>query len=312
MSDSKSDPITNPEIEDVLSSIRRLVSEDARSSTKPETEDRPEPAHIDRLILTPAQRISEPETDEPTEPVAAKAEGASSTPLVLESANPEVAEPEVVNTDIGEEPVDAEQEVVEEGAAVNAAADEALEMAEAADDALESDPVEAEVSEVATVPEVPLVADAPFVMVEEPEDAEPAPSAEPARFSSVREVPRAEPSSAPQAEEPATDGDALETEIAGADWMNGASASVAGVAGAGHIWEETAVPPTSVEPAAPEDATAPAQEIPGDVDEEVLRRLVAEILRQELQGPLGERITRNVRKLVRREIFRALSERDAE
>ena len=43
------------------------------------------------------------------------------------------------------------------------------------------------------------------------------------------------------------------------------------------------------------------------LDEEALRDLVAEIVRQELQGALGERITRNVRKLVRREIQRALA-----
>ncbi len=43
------------------------------------------------------------------------------------------------------------------------------------------------------------------------------------------------------------------------------------------------------------------------LDEESLRELVAEIVRQELQGALGERITRNVRKLVRREIHRALT-----
>ena len=45
------------------------------------------------------------------------------------------------------------------------------------------------------------------------------------------------------------------------------------------------------------------------LDEEMLRDLVGEIVRQELQGPLGERITRNVRKLVRREINRALASR---
>ena len=38
------------------------------------------------------------------------------------------------------------------------------------------------------------------------------------------------------------------------------------------------------------------------LDEETLRLIVAEVVRQELQGALGERITRNVRKLVRREI----------
>ena len=43
------------------------------------------------------------------------------------------------------------------------------------------------------------------------------------------------------------------------------------------------------------------------LDEDGLRDLVADIVRQELQGALGERITRNVRKLVRREIYRAMA-----
>lgn len=46
------------------------------------------------------------------------------------------------------------------------------------------------------------------------------------------------------------------------------------------------------------------------VDEETLRAIVADVVRQELQGALGERITRNVRKLVRREIYRVLAEQD--
>ena len=46
------------------------------------------------------------------------------------------------------------------------------------------------------------------------------------------------------------------------------------------------------------------------LDEDGLRDLVASIVREELQGPLGERITRNVRKLVRREIHRALAAHD--
>ncbi len=45
------------------------------------------------------------------------------------------------------------------------------------------------------------------------------------------------------------------------------------------------------------------------IDMDMLRDLVAEIIRDELQGPLGERITRNVRMLVRREINRALESR---
>ena len=47
-----------------------------------------------------------------------------------------------------------------------------------------------------------------------------------------------------------------------------------------------------------------------DINPEMLRDMVSEIVRRELQGSLGERITRNVRKLVRREIYRALEARD--
>lgn len=42
------------------------------------------------------------------------------------------------------------------------------------------------------------------------------------------------------------------------------------------------------------------------IDMDALRDLIAEVIREELNGPLGERITRNVRKLVRQEIARAL------
>ena len=48
----------------------------------------------------------------------------------------------------------------------------------------------------------------------------------------------------------------------------------------------------------------------GFVSEELLREIVRDMIRDELQGTLGERITRNVRKLVRAEISRALASRD--
>ena len=44
------------------------------------------------------------------------------------------------------------------------------------------------------------------------------------------------------------------------------------------------------------------------IDDEVLHEIVRELLTEELQGPLGEKITRNIRKMVRAEIGRALSE----
>ena len=48
------------------------------------------------------------------------------------------------------------------------------------------------------------------------------------------------------------------------------------------------------------------------LDEEALRQMVSDLVREELQGVLGERITRNVRRLVRREIQRAMALRDLE
>ena len=49
-----SDPVSNAEVEDVLSSIRRLVSEEKRSPVAEAT-----PAASDRLVLTPALRVAE-------------------------------------------------------------------------------------------------------------------------------------------------------------------------------------------------------------------------------------------------------------
>ncbi|MEP5758716.1 MAG: hypothetical protein ABJ327_05260 [Litoreibacter sp.] len=46
------------------------------------------------------------------------------------------------------------------------------------------------------------------------------------------------------------------------------------------------------------------------LDEDALRDMITDIVRDELSGVLGERITRNVRKLVRREIQRALIARE--
>lgn len=46
------------------------------------------------------------------------------------------------------------------------------------------------------------------------------------------------------------------------------------------------------------------------LDEAALQEIVRQMIREELQGTLGERITRNVRKLVRAEINRALMARD--
>lgn len=67
--------------------------------------------------------------------------------------------------------------------------------------------------------------------------------------------------------------------------------------------QDTAVPP------APDKNALTASVMEG-FDEDALRSLVVEIVHDELGGELGERITRNVRKLVRREINRVLTSRE--
>ena len=76
---------------------------------------------------------------------------------------------------------------------------------------------------------------------------------------------------------------------------------------------ETEAPAEAVPAAAdaPETATeTAAASLDALPDDEAMRLLVARLIREELAGDLGERITRNMRKLVRREIKRALSSKD--
>ena len=56
-----SDPVANVEVEDVLSSIRRLVSEDSRPSMKTAT---PVTLSADRLVLTPALRVEDHQNED--------------------------------------------------------------------------------------------------------------------------------------------------------------------------------------------------------------------------------------------------------
>ena len=79
-----------------------------------------------------------------------------------------------------------------------------------------------------------------------------------------------------------------------------------------HHAQSMAAERAAAEPSAPADTTADAADESQVLDEETLRAIVSEIVRSELQGALGERITRNVRKLVRREIHRALTAQELE
>ncbi len=98
--------------------------------------------------------------------------------------------------------------------------------------------------------------------------------------------------------------DEAEPEVAGAAFLRHATAQPLDwedhVPGAGDM------PGAQADPLAERDPAA----VPADLDDEALQALVANLVRQELQGALGERITRNVRKLVRREIHRVLMSKE--
>ena len=85
-----------------------------------------------------------------------------------------------------------------------------------------------------------------------------------------------------------------------------------------HEVAAAAEPATQETEEQPKIEAEPEQTVPPEVmadamaqvDPAVLRQMVIETLREELAGEMGERITRNVRKLVRREINRVLVSRD--
>ena len=62
-------------------------------------------------------------------------------------------------------------------------------------------------------------------------------------------------------------------------------------------------------PESPETENSDALDL-DSLDEEALRELISEIVHKELSGVLGERITRNIRKLVRREVHRTMSTKE--
>jgi len=73
--------------------------------------------------------------------------------------------------------------------------------------------------------------------------------------------------------------------------------------------DETVEPSQQDAPELPAEAETDTAALAGlaGLDEKALRSLVAEIVHEELGGEMGERITRNVRKLVRREINRVVT-----
>jgi len=300
-----SERLSSVEIEDVLSSIRRLVSEDLRPGAKAAEQAAPVPdaappvAEVGKLVLTPAHRIQ-------TDPAEATA-GFSSirgraavTPAYEEDAEVPQAEP-----DRGHDWFDFAAPDQGEGQAAARAA-EAAPVAEEEGTA-EPDPLPMAEPDTAES-EVAGWSMAPDAAEETSEDvlSGPATAAEEADW--LPEQDPVEPAPAEAVEE-APMPDVLEPEDRAAkpevheDWADAAEAEIR------RELEQEAEASAFARFDAADEVRGPDGPL---FDEEMLRDLVRDIIREELQGALGERITRNVRKLVRAEIARALAVRDFE
>lgn len=322
-----SNPVTNVEIEDVLSSIRRLVSEGSRAAPAedieaperaiaPEVAAAPEPEIDDRLVLTPALRVAEVE-DEPSDDILRSVEADleaieedAGGEVEAEDAQPEVLdqalEDAIASLDAAEAVEEAPFVAVEEDAEDEVEDGIALERAKELDARIVRWEHLSEIDAAPYEPDEPGDSEYAGTDVErlEWEDAEEVEAPE-------VEVAAAEPESAPKDVMPAVE--AFEEGVAELSEEE-AETSEDVLEGLAQQLEQEAV--TGVHRAV-ETAASDEMDL-GDLtddsvvtlDEGSLRDLVADIVRQELQGALGERITRNVRKLVRREIHRALAAHD--
>ncbi|PLL12393.1 hypothetical protein C0V75_10545 [Tabrizicola sp. TH137] len=376
-----SERLSSVEIEDVLSSIRRLVSEDLRPGAKPAAEVAPPAAapvaapvaapaaEAEKLILTPALRIG-PEAEAPVaapQPEAAmpsfqsvrQGRGASVVDRVTRAMPEEEWEP------VGEAVVPSRSDWATEAEAAVEAAGEAWSEAPVAPVEQPADPVieaaaEAPLPEVlegeieiveAVVSEDWPAADAPEanwaapgesapMEAEQPDDpgwsdVEPMVIDRPAAAEATEEELRGEEGLAmPHPQDPTDLGGPVPADMAGEspaampDWAR-MEAEAEEVVTAEPVAAPSATPradagwadaaEAEIRRELEEEATATVfarfEEDDHDdrhFDEEMLRDLVRDIIREELQGALGERITRNVRKLVRAEIARALAVRDFE
>ena len=283
-----SDPVSNAEIEDVLSSIRRLISESKA------TEGNEASKKTEKLVLTPAFRVHDDSSPKPSgtvrrdddQVVKPAARETVSQGEGRDDANPETTPasadghpiPVFSHRGYGTAPVEDAEELPprEQGAqrddptltgrvaqfedALNQKPD--LWEPDGGEDTTQSDVLMFHAARLRIEDEDGIVGEsdaggwseggdaveAPFVAVKDPADPEPQPPVEMRQNQSATVAPEA----------PARD-----VEIVGDD--------------------------TDI------------------IDEEVVQAMVARLVREELQGEVGEKITQSIRRFVRREIERSLT-----
>lgn len=299
-----SEPMSAVEIEDVLSSIRRLVSEELRPLKRPAREA---VARDDKLMLTPALRVvAGPEAETPPDHGAII--GRVADALAAEASfEAETGDPEPMSVAMPQT-----WEAEEEAAMVIDAVAE-----EAADDVARDEVARLETfvfhSRQAAVHPADEDAQDPGldgeILDPQPSDAS---LSEPAwaqddmqddRFGDA--APQADHGAAPSDPQPEPALGPPEDPV----WADAAEAEVMATLSSGSTARDQSEP---ARPAPTDDLDTALFSDDMQFDEAVLRDLVRDLIREELQGSLGERITRNVRKLVRAEVARALSLHDFE
>jgi hypothetical protein len=377
---------TRPEIEDVLSSIRRLVSQDTRPSASVQALS----SAPDTLVLTPAQLISQDTSVDVMEPPEdAAAEKTHGSP-VGESAQPPEAEAEAISPPDPPRPApmgapqDWEPDFDDSAAPNWPQADALAAQTPAADAGLGDEltrlkdtiaRLEAEVSEseaefesetgdsfsadgMVPLSDLPESFDEAALRVEIADRAQPdMPGAEQLETddSGLATTPEDAMDDDASLTGSASDPSDIDPDLQHDDWAESAledprwpdpDLSPADMIEDAELVAATTAPrrlhlgdaaeihseaphrastyESTREEIALEDEVAELADIDGDdessdlidaalpIDEDALHALVSDLIRKELQGEIGARITRNVRKLVRREIQRALVSRDLE
>ncbi|MFN3970684.1 MAG: hypothetical protein ACK4L4_04830 [Gemmobacter sp.] len=312
-----SDAMTSGEIEDVLSSIRRLVSDDLRPAPRTGKAALVTDDH-DKLILTPALRVLPGGIGIAPDAVAGPAamDSADEDHRIATGAGAE-NDPRPVVEDDPSPRDDVLLLVVQVTSRPEAAAAAAPGEATPQDVApgAETDPWEQDAADPDARDEGPDLAGAsePRAQTTTAVAPDPAGPESPVPGSAIPEPVRAETVIS-------AIGAAMRTTSAPWEPETGDASPVTRLS-----WIDVAddpsdnVPPRFVHRAEAQIDDGQSMEpsplvgITEDVlDEALLRDIVRAVLREELQGHLGERITRNIRKLVRAEINRSLTLRDYE
>jgi hypothetical protein len=283
-----SEPKSTGEIEDVLSSIRRLVSEDLRPAARQPAAPPPPREVGEKLMLTPALRVVRDDIppvahapEVPPQSAAAAFQSVRSAPAADAVAALGAAMGQRgVQDESGDEDLPANHARWDAEEAGFIDVDHAAETADPVDVAAAPPRIEADEAWTGALAEDDAIVGQ---AAHEAEDW----------------VPETEPSE-----------DRLDPH-----WQAEEAEVITSAAPQG-TWADAATAEVLRELSEEAEAEAVFGRIdePADAvyDEELLRELVRDIIREELQGALGERITRNVRKLVRAEIARALAVRDFE